>query len=132
MATLLIVDDSVDTREFCELIGKMFSMRVHQALNADDAIKQVDGGLIPDLILLDLMMPGSPPQIFVERLKSDIRLKNSKIVIMSAIREVNGVAREMGADGSLRKPFDMAAFVDTLRRYSLTGPQEEILAASSL
>lgn len=128
---VLVVDDSADTREFCELIARMFSMDVMQAHNADAAVKKLKSEVVPDLVLLDLMMPGSPPGLIIETLRADPRFLQTRIVIMSALREVGRIARDMGADGSLRKPFDMAAFVDMLRKYSLTSHSEELMSASA-
>jgi DNA-binding response OmpR family regulator len=121
VAKLLIVDDSMDTREFCELVARVFNIEVEQALNADDGVKRLSRGLTPDLILLDLMMPGRSPEDFVRWVRGEERFKNTKVIVISALREVAQRAREMGANGALRKPFEMATFVDLLRRHAMDG-----------
>lgn len=129
MARLLIVDDSADTRDFCELIARLFQIRVEQALNADDAVERLSRGPVPDLVLLDLMMPGQSPEQFMSWLKGQPRLSGIQVVVISALREVGQRAREMGAAGALRKPFDMAAFVNILRRHAMNSGGTEQLSA---
>ncbi len=111
---MLIVDDSADSRSFCELMAQMFDVEVTQARNVDEAIKALDEGSEPDVVLLDLIMPGKLPEELVERVRGDLKLKATKVVIMSAIKEVSARAKKMGANASIRKPFTMLRFADVV------------------
>lgn len=119
MSKVLIVDDSTDSRAFCELIASMLNVKVEKADCVDQAIMALDAGLQPDLILLDLMMPGRAPGELVKRVKEDPTLSGTRIVIMSAMREIHEMATAMGADDAMMKPLDMAKFADQLRPYSM-------------
>lgn len=120
MSSMLIVDDSPDNRSFCELIAQMFSFEpVRLACDADEAIAMIEDGFNPNVILLDLIMPGSDPEQLVKLVRSKPELENTAILLMSAVREVKRVALNMGADGSLRKPFAMEKLVDSFRKFSI-------------
>ncbi|MBX3020327.1 MAG: response regulator [Bdellovibrionales bacterium] len=122
MSSMLIVDDSPDNRSFCELIAQMFNFSpVAVASDADEAIALIEKGFKPTVVLLDLIMPGSDPEELVKAIRAKPELDETEVVLMSAIREVSKVARTMGADDAIRKPFAMEKLVDRFRRFSI-GP----------
>jgi DNA-binding response OmpR family regulator len=114
MASILIVDDSLDSREFCGLIVEMHNVSVKQAKDVDEAISILNEGWKPDVVLVDLIMPGRHPGDLIKRVKGDKSLSGTKVVVMSALPEVKIRARKMGADSSVHKPFSMPIFVDAL------------------
>lgn len=118
MSTVLIVDDSEDSRSFCEMIARMFHLNVRNAGDVDEAIEVLEGGAKPNLILLDLMMPGRDPQVLIDYVKNDVSLADTKVVLMSALRETHERAQTMGADNSLTKPLDLNALIGQLKLYS--------------
>jgi len=120
MSSILIVDDSLDSREFCGLIVEMHNIPVKQAGNVDEALKILEEGFTPDVVLVDLMMPGRRPEELVKFIKATPRLAHSKVVVMSALPEVKNRARKMGADTSVHKPFTMPNFVSALGLQTLT------------
>lgn len=120
MAKMLIVDDCEDNRAFCELIARMFNIEVKQAESVDEAFSILADGYKPGVILLDLVMPGRPPEELVEHVKSQTEFADTKIILTSALRELRLMAANMGADDSLRKPYDMPEFLDSFRKYSLS------------
>lgn len=119
MAKMLIVDDSADNRDFCELIAKMYNVEVKQAADVDEALAILQTGYTPGVILLDLMMPGRQPDDLVDYVKQKPRLAHTKVILTSAVRDLGLIAKDMGADESLRKPYNMREFVDSFRRTSL-------------
>ncbi len=120
MAKMLIVDDCEDNRAFCELIAQMFSIEVKQAQDVDEAFTILAEGFYPRVILLDLIMPGRTPEELVEYVKSRAELRDTKIVLTSALRELRLMAEKMGADDALLKPYNMPEFMDSFRKYSLS------------
>ena len=119
MAKMLIVDDSADNRDFCELIAQMYNIEVMQADSVDSAFKVLQTGYVPTVILLDLVMPGRAPEELVEFVKHEPTLKDTKVVLTSALRELRLIGDAMGADETLRKPYNMNEFVDSFRKTSL-------------
>ena len=62
--------------------------------------------LQPDLVLMDLLMPGMDGWAAVRQLKADARTASAPIVVMSGVRQPDGVERahEAGCDAYLIKP----------------------------
>lgn len=114
MPAILIVDDSLDSREFCGLIVEMHNVSVRQAKDVSEAMGLLDEGFKPDVVLVDLIMPGPHPHELIKRVKEDPALAHTRVVVMSALPEVKRAAKKLGADVSMHKPFSMPLFVDAL------------------
>jgi DNA-binding response OmpR family regulator len=105
--TILIVDDEVLNREFLEgALRKQY--RVHTALDGFDALRQVEAQT-PDLILLDVIMPGMNGFQVARALKAEERYAAIPIIFLTVM---DGFAAEMeglGAGGIdyLTKPFNL-------------------------
>lgn len=89
----------------------------YDVISAEDgkaALKRLQTGPIPDLIVLDLRMPVMDGWEFRARQKNDPRLKSIPIVACSADASPQAVA--ISADAYLKKPFDSAVLVTTVAR----------------
>jgi CheY-like chemotaxis protein len=107
MATILVVEDNDDVREMMTVALELEGHEVHAAANGRQALVQLENGLQPCLILLDLMMPVMNGWEFRSALKRDDRFKDIPVVVISAVgSDLGGIG--MGA--FLPKPVD----VDTL------------------
>ena len=107
MKRILIVEDQVDIRELVSMTLELEDYDVHEAENGDQGLVAAQA-LAPDLMLLDVMMPGSIDGIEVcRRLKADARTRKIKIIILSAKGRIRIAFRvgEAGADDYLTKPF---------------------------
>jgi two-component system cell cycle response regulator DivK len=73
----------------------------------------------PDLILMDVELPGMTGYEATRRLKADPATAAIPVVILTAqaIREDEAKARATGCDGYLTKPVDTSVFRETLRRF---------------
>ena len=121
--TILVIEDEPDIRELIEFNLKKFDYNVLLSSNGERGLKHARS-YEPDLILLDLMLPGIHGLDVCRVIKSDSTLKNTPIIILSALgQEVNIVkGLEAGADDYLSKPFSLdilnARVKTVLRRYS--------------
>ncbi len=79
---MLIVDDSADTREMYAEYLKLSGFRVAQASNGLDAIAVAEQS-DPDVILLDLSMPGLDGWEVIRRLRDNQKTNRAKIVVLS-------------------------------------------------
>lgn len=73
----------------------------------------------PHVILLDLMMPRMNGWAFVRALRElpDLRaLASVPVVLLSAARDLDQEARQLGVDGHIAKPFDLGVVLDTVGR----------------
>ena len=103
---ILIVDDEPTQRFLLrEILSNQAGLTI---LEAEDGIQalQLARELVPDLILLDIMMPGKDGLKVCEQLKSDPRLRSIPIVIVSALVDHCAIGIKAGADGYLTKPVD--------------------------
>lgn len=104
--TVLIVDDEQTNRT---LLYEMMKddCRIILAKNGNQALKRAQEYL-PDLILLDVIMPEMDGYETLRQIKSDPLLRDTPIIMISALNEISSIVRciEMGAEDYLPKPFD--------------------------
>ena len=103
---VLIVDDSDKTARLieAELAGKGFE--IMRASSADEATRLiVKKKTRPDLVLLDVIMPGVDGRHFCRFMKSNEMFSNIKVVLCSSMdaAELESTAERCGADGFVHK-----------------------------
>ena len=74
-------------------------------------------GAVPDLFLLDLILPGEDGVSIMRRLRKDPRFEVTPIIALTAYKFSPREARRLGFDGYIRKPLDMARFTRTIKNY---------------
>jgi len=85
MKTILVVDDESDVRESMKALLERVNYHVEVAVDGDDCLEKLKTlQRKPDLILLDIMMPGTPVAEVIEKIESI--LDDVKIVFLSAVR----------------------------------------------
>lgn len=106
-ARILIVDDEVCNLRLMEVLLKAEGYVTESASNGEDALAFTNS-FHPDLILLDVMMPGIDGFEVAGRLKLDPATKNIPIIMVTALddRESRIHALERGAEEFLNKPID--------------------------
>jgi len=119
MKKILVVDDQPEVRQLVSLSVGETRFSIKHAENGESALVQARIE-VPDLVILDLMMPGSPDGFGVcWELKTDPRFEQTKILILSgqAIKGSHLACESFGADAYLSKPFspnELSARVDEL------------------
>ncbi len=71
----------------------------------------------PNLILLDLVIAGSSGKEIIEELKSNPKTEKIPVIILSALAEINSIAKSTGADDYLSKPFEIDTLVSKVAKY---------------
>lgn len=116
-ATILIVDDEEDIRELVELNLAQVGYKVLSCETGEQALETAAYKL-PDLIILDLMLPGIDGLEVCKKLKSNIKTENIPIVMLTAKGEETDIVTglELGADDYVTKPFRGKVLVARVRR----------------
>jgi len=108
-SVILIVDDTETGREILEALLQSPAYELAFAANGYDALAQA-AALTPDLILLDVMMPGMDGFEVCRQLRANRRLAEIPIILVTALDDrssrIQGI--EAGADDFVTKPFDHA------------------------
>ncbi|MEO3691937.1 response regulator transcription factor [Roseateles paludis] len=107
MKKVLIVEDQDDIRELIRVTLEFENFELGEAANGESALAQAKAQR-PDLILLDVMMPGGMDGIEVcRRVRGDSGLRKAKIVMLSAKGQQadRAAGYSAGADDYLTKPF---------------------------
>ena len=114
---ILYVDDEADIRTVVQLtLEAGGGLNVVTAGSADEAFEKL-ANWVPDLMLLDVMMPGTDGPTLLARLRGDPRYRNIPVVFMTAKalpREIEGF-KALGALDVIPKPFDPFTLASTLR-----------------
>ncbi len=110
---ILIVDDQDDIRTLIRMILATKNYTLDEAHDGSSAMKRIKLQP-PDLILLDIMMPGAPSGLDILRSIKEGPLINAKVVMISAKGQAKDVleARIMGCDGYIVKPFTQQQLLD--------------------
>jgi len=111
---IMVVEDDDALSEASRSVLEDQEYDVISAEDGKAALKRLQTGPIPDLIVLDLRMPIMDGWEFRARQKNDPRLKSIPIVACSADASPQAVA--ISADAYLKKPFDSAVLVTTVAR----------------
>lgn len=113
---ILVVDDEPDNRELLELILSWEGFAITQAASGAEALAAVLLKL-PDLILLDVMMPGMNGYEVVSRIKASAVSRHVPVMMVSALQgpEARALGLAAGADDYLSKPFNRAELVIRVR-----------------
>ncbi len=105
-AEILVVEDEPQIQELIAVNLEHAGHRVRRAASAEEADAAIRAAL-PDVVVLDWMLPGESGLAFARRLRGDARTRDLPIVMLTArARESDKVSGlEAGADDYLTKPF---------------------------
>lgn len=113
---ILIIDDEVAIRDMVRMALEMEGFTVSDASSAHSAQKKLSQGL-PDLILLDWMMPGLSGIDFAAQLKKNDDYKEVGIIMLTAKDDEDDRIRglDVGADDYICKPFSTKELISRIR-----------------
>jgi response regulator RpfG family c-di-GMP phosphodiesterase len=118
---LLVVDDDANLRALLRTSFEVADIAVEEAENATAAARKI-AERHPDVIVLDVGMPGVDGISFCRRLKSDPRTRDIPVVLLTgnADAELNGW--QAGAGAFLRKPFSPLTLLTVVERLAARSP----------
>jgi len=116
MSQVLVVEDEAAIAELMSLNLRHAGYEVVIAATADEAMAQVDR-VLPDLIVLDWMLPGQSGLSLAKRWRSQVRTRDLPIIMLTARADetdkISGL--DAGADDYLTKPFSTQELMARIR-----------------
>jgi len=115
---VLIVDDNEMNVELAKFVLETDGFDVESAVDAIEALERIPE-FLPDLILMDIQMPGMDGLELTRQLKADPARKGILIVAFTAyaMRGDEARMRAAGCDGYLSKPIDAPTFAARVRSF---------------
>ncbi len=126
MQTILIIEDEAD---ISDLVAFNLQRNDYQVAQAYDGLKgfEVAKSLLPDLIVLDLMMPGMDGLTLFKELRREALTRNIPVIMLTARGQTEDKIRglEIGADDYMTKPFSPKELVLRVRNLLKRSSHEE-------
>lgn len=116
--SVLVVDDSFANLKLVCLLLEGEGYTIRTAMCAEDAIATLEE-FVPDMILMDIQLPGKDGLTLTREIKQDPRYKDIVIVALTAyaMKGDDERARESGCAGYITKPIDTRSFGQTMAQY---------------
>jgi DNA-binding response OmpR family regulator len=117
MKRILIVDDEPNIVMSLEYIFKKENFEVFIARDGAEAI-QIAEDKLPDIVLLDIMMPNVDGYQVLKHLKNNPLLEDIKVIFLSAKNKVTDIelGLQLGADKYVSKPFSTKKLVKEVKQ----------------
>jgi len=114
---IMVVDDEVDILTFVKTILEFEGYAVLTTTNGEEALSMASTS-VPDLIILDVKLPGIDGYEVCRRLKKESDTRAIPILMFSAsFHDVEKEALEAGADDFIKKLFTIDSFLSKVRQY---------------
>jgi len=118
----MIVDDETDLREMLNLMIRKEGFETATAENGEDFLSKIDE-FQPDLVTLDVMMPGLTTREILEKLPE--KKTKPKIILLTVVRyseEEKQKLYQKGIVDYVTKPFELDDLINTIQKYVLLSP----------
>ncbi len=118
MKRVLIVEDQADIRKLIRMTLEFEDYEIHEAADGSFGLRMASA-VKPDLVLLDVMMPGDMDGLQVcQAIKQNPALAGMKVVLLTARGQARDreAGEKVGADEYLVKPFSPLQLIETIER----------------
>lgn len=135
-ATILLVEDEPEVREMVSRFLSRDGFDMMTAADADEGYRRI-AERVPELMLVDWMLPGTSGIDFIRRCKRDELVRDIPVILLTARAEENDRVHgfETGADDYVTKPFsprELAARVRAVLRRTSGQDSDGVLAAGRI
>ncbi|MCX5711473.1 MAG: response regulator [Candidatus Omnitrophica bacterium] len=114
---ILIIEDEVDQVLLLRTRLEANGYEIVSAFDGKEGLKKV-ADTKPDLILLDIMLPGIDGFYVFKRLKDDPKYSNIPVIIITAVGDpdIEKKSAAIGADACIRKPYESEDLVEKVKK----------------
>ena len=124
--TVLVIEDDPQT---ATLLTRFLKLRGYDATSAEDGVRGIDliERDLPDLVLLDIMLPRISGFDVLLKVKSQPKTKAVPVVVCSALNGIGDIERccKWGAEGYITKPFDLDRVSEKIESILSAGSMEK-------
>ena len=133
MARILVVEDSPTV---LSQIERLLQENGHEVVTVRDGLATLAAlqAFVPDLMLLDIMLPGPGGIELCMMIRRTPRYASMPIIMVTALRTQASLARRAGAAGYVTKPFDQSDLIATVNQHlhaNVSAPRMTALDANS-
>lgn len=112
----LVIEDDTALASIFEIVLKEESYQVESIYHGQTAFDRLDD-VIPDLILLDLYLPGVSGNTILKKIRSDDRFSATRVIIVTASSRIAGQHTSTLATTVLEKPVNLAHLRLLIKRF---------------
>ena len=116
---VLIIEDEIHIQRLLQHVLTKAGLEVRCAASGGEGLDILNKEKIPDLILLDIMMPGTDGLSVLRTIKAQNRFRSVPVVLLTALAQENVVLKgiELGAKDYIRKPFHPTELVERVLKH---------------
>lgn len=118
MPIVLVVEDNEMNMQLVEYLLEESGFRILKASSGEEAL-EIATVEVPDLVLMDIHLPGMDGLAVVQQLKADERTRDVPILALTAhaMRGDRDRFLQAGCDGYISKPIDVSSFIPSISGY---------------
>lgn len=123
---ILVIDDDPEVRQLVRIMLTRVGMEVIEAESVTRGVRSLATPPLPDLVLLDLMLPGESGMDFLRQVRARTAFNAMPIIVLSALVDPNQIrdALAAGADRYLTKPYIANNLVSYVQETLRTGRRQ--------
>ncbi|MFH2027578.1 MAG: response regulator [Nanoarchaeota archaeon] len=112
--TIMVVDDEEDNRTTVKNVLEPNGYKVITAVSGDDCLKKLEKEkTMPDLILMDIMMPGTPVREIIPKIKTKVAYLS---VVRTSEAEKEDLVKSKNIVDFIQKPFDINELLEKVKK----------------
>ncbi len=116
MAKILIIDDEPDILRLIAIRLKVVGYETLEAPDSEVALELLNKET-PDLILVDLLLPGMQGDEFCQKIRADLKFKDIPIILFTAsVIDIKKITERAGAQDYIIKPFEPEQLLYKIKR----------------
>lgn len=127
LSQVLVVDDEPEARKLISALLQRIGLQSILVKDGETALTLLEEGLLPALVILDLMMPDLDGYAVLEKIRANRELDSLPVLILSATIDPTAIRRalDIGADGYVTKTFMTQSLLDRVRVLIAAGRKPE-------